>query len=130
MPRVWGKRCGVGIDAGNPGLIGLEAHGWYRWMNLIVGFQGRVRNARGQMGAWGGTLDGNGRLEDGWTQESVLRVERMLLLTSTVKAWDRTWSKGSVVAAIDVDGVDRRFSGRFNALCESTGKSGADIRVW
>lgn len=64
-------------------------------MNLIVGFQGRVRNARGQMGAWGGTLDGNGRLEDGWTQESVLRVERMLLLTSTVKAWDRTRSVDS-----------------------------------
>lgn len=99
-------------------------------MNLIVGFQGRVRNARGQMGAWGGTLDGNGRLEDGWTQESVLRVERMLLLTSTVKAWDRTRSKGSGVAAGDADGVDRWFSGSINALCESTGKSGADIRVW
>jgi hypothetical protein len=62
-------------------------------MNPKVGFQGSVRNTRGELGAWGSTLDGNERLDDGWTQESVLRVKRMLLLTSTSKAWDRTWSK-------------------------------------
>ena len=62
-------------------------------MNPKVGFQGSVRNARGKLGAWGSTLDRNERLDDGWTQESVLRVKRMLLLTSTSKAWDRTWSK-------------------------------------
>jgi hypothetical protein len=87
---VWGKRSSVGIDAGIPCLIGWEAPGWYRWMNPRGVFQGSVRNARGKLGAWGGTLDGSGRLEDGWTQESVLRVERKLLLTSRVRAWDRT----------------------------------------
>ena len=87
---VWGNRCSVGTDAGIPCLIGCEAPGWYSWMNPKVVFQGSVRNARGKLCAWGGTLDGSGRLEDGWTQEPVLRVERKLLLTLSVRAWDRT----------------------------------------
>jgi hypothetical protein len=69
-------------------------------VNPKVGFQGSVRNARGELGAWGGTLDWNERLDDGWTQVSVLRVKRMLLLlllTSTVTAWDRTWSQDSAL---------------------------------
>jgi hypothetical protein len=77
-------------------------------MNPRVGFQGRVRNARGELGAWGGTLTAMGRLDDGWTQESVPRIERMLLLTSTLEAWDRTWLEASVLrTAAGADGVDR-----------------------